>query len=426
MKILTISLNAWNDTKATGNTFSNFFANKEEDTIFSNIYCRKEPYQNTICEKYYRVTESDIIKSLLKGTPCGNEVKCDKISEGHKDGKRISKTNVKDWLMHKFRPSVMLFFREFVWLTDRWKSLSLDKFLDEVSPDIIYMHGHNNRYMHDLLWYCQKKTNAKVVVFFGDDMYGLKSYRPGQLLYHQWLRKKLVYTIEHTDMLLGGSQKLCLEYGERFSRVFYPQYKTCTNIVFPNVIGPKSHFSLVYAGNLLYGRKEMLIQLVKVLKKVNQLHESKIQLFIYSANPLSLKELSILNDCSNSFFMGGKPYKEICEILNKCDVSLFLESFEKHNIRQTRLSFSTKIIDYMQSSSSLLVYGPKEIASVQYLADSCAALVANNEAEMESILDTILNDPTILNEYAALKHKFALENHVSSILLDNFQKLVKQ
>lgn len=65
MKILTISLNALNDTMATGNTFSNFFSCLTESDEIANVFCRNEPIDNKICKKYFRVTESDIIKSLF-------------------------------------------------------------------------------------------------------------------------------------------------------------------------------------------------------------------------------------------------------------------------------------------------------------------------------------------------------------------------
>lgn len=425
MNILTISLNAWDDTQATGNTFSNFFESKDNDLVFSNIYCRNEPFDNHICTNYYRVTESDIINSIRTGNPvCGNVINSFSKSVNH-EKKNKQTYSLKDWIFHKFRPSALLFLREFLWLTNRWMTPELNQFLKDVSPDVIYMHGHNNRYMHNLLWYCQRMTGAKVVVFFGDDMYGIKSYRLGQLIYHQWLRKKLKYTIEHADMLLGGSENLCVEYGNKFNKIFYPQYKTCKTILPPNIINEKGELSIVYAGNLLYGRKELLMRFSELLHRVNKENSTKIKLHIYSASPISEKERIILDDGDNCVFEGARPYRVICEILNKCDASLFLESFDKQNIRQTRLSFSTKIIDYMQSSSSLIVYGPHEIASVQYLEFSKSVLVAHNDDELLEVLREIQKNPCVLNEYASKKYNFALKNHSTSTLIPRIKNLVQ-
>lgn len=423
MKILTISLNAWNDTQATGNTFSNFFNTKDKDLVFSNIYCRNEPYDNHICKYYYRVTESDIVNCIKTGNSvCGNVVHSLDHSESLK--KKESTSYLKDLILHKYRPSALLFLREFLWLTNKWKTSELNKFLKDVAPDVIYMHGHNNRYMHNLLWYCQKITGAKVVVFFGDDMYGIKSYRLGQLIYHKWLRKGLKYTIEHADLLLGGSENLCVEYNKMFNKEFLPQYKTCNNILPPNTIRKKDELTIVYAGNLLYGRKKLLIRISKLLFQINNGSSTKIKLHIYSASPINENEKLYLDDGKNCVFEGARPYNVICDILNQCDASLFLESFDKENIRQTRLSFSTKIIDYMQSSSSLIVFGPHEIASVQYLETSESALIAHNDDELLDILHKIQIDPCVLNDYANKKYEFAIKKHSVSTLIPRLKKLV--
>jgi len=277
MNILTISLNAWNDTQATGNTFSNFFESRDNDMLFSNIYCRNEPIDNHICKNYYRVTESDIVRSLKCRTKlCGQVVLYNPMANTKCTKQKQNKSKFVDGFLHKYRPSFLLFIREFIWDTNRWKTAELDQFLNIVSPDVIYMHGHNNRYMHNLLWYCQNKTNAKVIVFWGDDMYGIKSFRPGQLLYHQWLRRKLKYTILHADLLLGGSDNLCSEYGARFNRIFLPQYKICNTIAPPKKQDCNKDITLVYAGNLLYGRKELLASVSKVLSQVNDNHKNKI------------------------------------------------------------------------------------------------------------------------------------------------------
>ena len=181
MKILTISLNAWNDTMATGNTFSNFFAGVSETDELANIYCRNEPVFNSLCQRYYRVTEKDIIKSLFSfcSSTCGHSfVKdCSKYEKDNGSQNNSFKQGVRNRIMgflRNHRLGSILFFRELIWLTNIWQNNRLRGFLEDFKPDIIYMHGHNNMYMHNLLWYCQKVTNAKVVVYWGDDMYNYK------------------------------------------------------------------------------------------------------------------------------------------------------------------------------------------------------------------------------------------------------------
>ena len=64
MKVLIITLNAWSDTGSTGNTISNVFGDAT-DIQFANLYCRNEPINNNLCHTYYKITEDQIIKSLI-------------------------------------------------------------------------------------------------------------------------------------------------------------------------------------------------------------------------------------------------------------------------------------------------------------------------------------------------------------------------
>ena len=424
MRILTLSLNAWNDTQATGNTFSNFFSGCDSNMVFYNVFCRNEPIQNDICSNYFCITEGDVLHALINKEFCGKRVK----QSINKSNIKFSntKSRVKDWVFHKYRPSILLFLRELIWLTNKWKNTNLDGFLKEAAPDIIYMHGHNNRYMHNILWYCQEVTSAKVVVFFGDDMYGYKSHNVGYLLYQNWLRKKLKFSIDHADLLLGGSEKLCEEYEGIFNKKFYVQYKTCTELCKPYAFVDKPELSMVYAGNLLYGRKEALIEIANLLKELNSKSVHRLKLYIYSSTVLTEKENSLLNDEANSFYLGAKSYKNICEILNNCDIALFLESFDKANKCQTRLSFSTKIIDYMQASSAIVAYGPNDIASIEYLMKSGIAIVANSRQTLASKLSEIISSPEMLTELAEKKYHYALEYHTKQLILKRFKDLLNK
>ena len=74
MRILVLSLNAWNLSNSTGNTISNLFRGLEDTDEVANIYCRNEAINNTICKKYFRVTEGDIIRCLLTLKSCGTVI----------------------------------------------------------------------------------------------------------------------------------------------------------------------------------------------------------------------------------------------------------------------------------------------------------------------------------------------------------------
>jgi len=428
MRILTLSLNAWNDTKATGNTFSNFFGDFEQfDVEFANIFCRNENVDNHICHRYYKITETDIVNNLFSDHRKPGD-KFEYNSATNHSGNNVPQTglvsSIKSWIAYRWRPATLLFARELLWSVGRWESQELKQFLLDFKPDIIYMHGHNNFYMHHLLWFCQEITNAKIVLFFGDDMYGYKSKMPIKRMYEYFLRKTLKESISRSSLLLGGSFELCTQYSGIFNKKFIPQFKTCNTVDY-KLREFSRPYSIVYAGNLLYGRDVMLCKFAESVRSFNSQHGKSYELHVYSNCELTDKTVYCLNDGENTFLHAAVSYKEICRILNDCDICLFIESFRKNDILSTRLSFSTKIIDYLQSSSSLIVIGPNSISSVKYLINSNAGIYIDNLDKIEDTLNSIYDKPEVLIETSSRKKMLAENNHSKHHLLERMETILK-
>jgi len=388
MRILTISLNAWNDTMATGNTFSNFFKNLKPEDQIANIYCRDENINNKICKLYFKVTERDQIIKIFDKSHCGSVFKYSHVSLLNTP-KKYKSNNLKQilfGLLQKIRPSILLYIREFLWDMNIWKSQCLFDFLKDFHPDIIYMHGHNNIYMHKLLWYCQKVTNAKVAVFFGDDMYNDKGETFLKKKYHKRYQKQLEFTINNANILFGGSPKLVEEYGSIFGRQFNLLIKSCDSFSLCKDKNTSCPITLMYAGNLLYGRDSVLKDVANIIQLINK-DRVIFQMHIYSASYTDTKTKKILNDGINSFLHAPKNFSEICHLLNQTDLALFVESFDERYKKQTRLSFSTKIIDYFQADTAILTYGPADVSSIDYLLHSKVSFTATSFDELKEVLN---------------------------------------
>lgn len=411
MKVLVLTLNAWDDTGSTGNTISNLFKDPE-DIEFANIYCRNEQVNNSLCHRYFKITESQILNNLCHKDRCGENQIIDNYTKTDTQNNDLLSNNNMGNFLRKYRPTSLLFLRELIWLLPVWKNKRLDKFLQEFNADVVYMHGHTNLYMHRLMKYCAKKSNAKIVMFYGDDMYGRKGYMPLTYLYESLYRSRLRRSIGLSSLLFGGSLKLCDEYKEIFGKDFYPMFKECDLKGVLGQITFSKPYKIVYAGNLLFGREKAIKELAQRIQTINQQYGSiQFQLHIYSNTAPEQATLLIINDGSNCIYWGRKPYSEVCQVLNNSEFSLFLESFDKSNIRKTRLSFSTKIIDCMQSDSALLAIGPKELASMDYIIKNKLGFVATSEAGIEEVLRYIIDNPDEIGESVNRKYHFARENH---------------
>ena len=69
MKILLITDEIWNDSIHGNNVLSNWFDGF--DAEFANICCCPGLPENNCCDKYFQITDSMMLKSILKGKRAG-------------------------------------------------------------------------------------------------------------------------------------------------------------------------------------------------------------------------------------------------------------------------------------------------------------------------------------------------------------------
>jgi hypothetical protein len=124
--------------------------------------------------------------------------------------------------------------------------------------------------------------------------------------------------------------------------------------------------------------------------------------------------------------MGCKPYSEVCKDMDQSDLVLFLESFDRRSIQTTRLSFSTKIIDCMQSTAGILAIGPLEIASMDYLAKNNLGYIISDIEKLDEKLEYLVNHTEIIQELNRHKVEFAEEYHTNTSMkaLNELRKIV--
>lgn len=418
MKILVITLNAWNLSNSTGNTISNLFAGLNANDEVANIYCRNEVIDNTICKRYFKVTESDILKNIFTHQKCGSVI-CNCFNSHNRleinNNRSEINNNKRASFFKKHRHIVFLLLREIIWTFPVWKNDKFKGFVRDFAPDVIYMHGHYNLYMHWILSYCQEISGAKVVMYWGDDMYGRKNKTPLGYFYESLLRKRFRKSIEVSSLLFGGSLQLCDEYSKLFDKKFTPFFKECKQIRSDEKKKFESPLTVVYAGNLLFGREAIMVQFVKAIAHVNYGSVTPLLYLKIISNTVPSKEsLSYLDDKKNSCFLGSKSYSEVCEEMDKSDMALFIESFAPQCILSTRLSFSTKIIDCLQSKAAILAIGPKEIASIDYLSQNHLGYIITDVNEIEQKLSYLTNHPEILYMLNKKKVEFAIKNHTNT------------
>ena len=419
MKILFVSQAAWDDKNSVGNTLSNWFeGDLWKNYEFLHFYTRKQNPHNRINATYYNLSAIDIIKGILKfkirGKVFSNLNKNFEIIETSQLNKEInqidklhSATNKKDFIY---------FLHEQVWNSKIWFNKSFKKFLDK--PDILFCFATNQYILLPIVKYLKKHTNCKIVLFIADDVYGAID---NVAWYRQcYLRKEFEKCIEYSDKLYAVSEEMCELYEQRFNKPVEVLYKGCDLSTEPKGF-LNEPIKIVYAGNLYYGRDDTLAELAKALEKINST-KTVAKLEIYTGATITSEIERKLNIVGSSEIMGSRPYNEIKEIMKNADIVLHVESFEEKQKELVKYSFSTKIIDCLQSGNVVLGIGPSNIASIEYLKKIDGAFVIDDMDNIFDSISKILNEKNILNENAKKTRDFAKENHELTVVREKLKE----
>ncbi|MCR6546201.1 glycosyltransferase [Dehalobacterium formicoaceticum] len=433
MKLLVLTRSPWDDTNSLGNTMTNFWAGWNSEDI-SNIYCRAAKPNNNVCQRYYSITEKELLRSIFKPSYLPGKTF---IWNEYKEN-----TNFED-KEAKYEEKLYSFFRknsfviaqwgqEFLWKIGKWNNSNLDQFLFNFKPDIIFASCFATSYPHKLLWYIKEKTNAKVVLFHADDYLTVDGLGGSTFA---WVNRKIrakrvTQSAKEADMNYCISHKQQEEYSLKLKKEMKLLYKGAD-------FSKKSIYKrdnsgelirIVYVGSILCGRWKTLGMLARQIKQINAI-KPIFELLIYSQYQPSHEAVESMAIDGASHFMGKVPATQVPQVLNDADIVLHVESFDIKERLATRLSFSTKIVDCFHSGRCVFAIGWKEAASIDYLIKNDAALVATDEKSIVIQLDRIINNQDLIEEYAQKAWECGIRNHqidkIQKGLYEDLVKLVK-
>ena len=408
MNILVFSDSAWDDTNSLGNTMSNFFSgNAWKNDNFSNIYLRNAKPNNKVCKKYYRMTIFDMVKHFFNKEKIGFEF------DYENENKQIENTSKEKSeqklinILHKYSIQPIYYFMDWIYRKEKWNNKKLKKYISDFKPDIVFSFLTNVSILNPFVEYIKKNTNAKVIVFIADDVYG--QYTRRNALFRKKYLKDMENIINNSDIIYAISNELCEEYGKIYNKEIKLLYKGC-KFNYPVKSEINSIIKFVYAGNLLYGRDKILAKIAKAIEKCNK-NKPKAFLEIYTGTNINEDLEKSLNIENSSSIMGKRNYEEIKQIMNNAEYNLHVESFDCKNMEDVKYSFSTKIIDCLQSGSTCIGIGPSNISSIKYINKIPGAYVIEDLEKIEANIyelienkDQILNNAKIIREYALEKH----------------------
>ena len=425
-KILISTISAWNQNSGA-NTYSAMFSKFKKDAEIANIYFRADMPDSDVAKRYFHILENEVIKSIFhRDRITGKEVS--NYTLNGEDTLRIQSEKNRYSRFSKRHNPFFMWGREVLWKLGRWNSKELNFFLNDIAPDIFFFPLSNYCYFNRVNEYIVKKCKPKMVVgFLGDDTFTYK--QRSDLFYYInrfFIRKSVKRLVGQCDEVLA----ICPKMKQECDRFFHINSEVITKPI--RDVAPSCYIRdlskpirLIYTGGLYLGRDESLISLAKAIQEINQ-EKQYMYLDIYTNTSLKNEILSALNIPGCCEVKGSIPQCQVFEEQEKSDILVLVESFSD---KTARLSFSTKITDYLSSNRCILAIGPEDISSMEYLKNEDAAIICNSTQNILPILKQLKDDANLIKEYAEKGYRCGVRNHSSEEInkrLKNVLKLEEQ
>lgn len=427
IKILIISRTPWDSRNSFGNTFTNIFLGMKNVELY-NICCQAGVMDSPLVKEAIQFTERSVLKSFLnsKCDPC-LQMSLAKTADGteriYKTKKRVPKN------------TFTYFCRDIIWSFGRWKkSQKLQKFLMRIKPDVIYVPIYSSIYMCNFQNFIINKLNVPVVGHISDDVF---FYQKGLTalanLYRFKLRKKIKKLIDRCSYLEVFAENMKVAYEPIFNKKCYLIGKgidtesiELTPIDKANIVDKPIRF--LYTGNIGCERYKVLCDIAKAIDNCSD-NSNNVTLEIYSSTVLTKRMKKDFAKCKSLLFHGEADYQDIVKKQSEADLLIHVESFSNNAISATRMSFSTKIIDYMLAKKPILAVGPEEVNSIALLKDKNIAITITNKSLINKEIFDILSGKTDFIGYVQRSLEYVKEardiKKIQSGILLRMENLIK-
>lgn len=291
------------------------------------------------------------------------------------------------------------------------------------SPEVIFTNLGSIRQIR-LAQQISMKAGAPIVPFFNDDW--PRTYLKGDVLkaIPRWLLdRNLKQLMRKAPVGCAASDTMAKEYGERYGIPFEP-FMYCVDA--PPVQPPQPDGDVIrfcYVGGLHLDRWRSLVEVGQCL---GELPGMRAELLVYAPQKDLERYGPKMSGTGAIRLMGTLPAEAVAQCLVKNHVLVHVESFHPAMRLYTRLSFSTKLPQYLAAGRPVLAYGPEEVASCQYVRETgCGLVVGQQQRELlVDALRRLTSQPATRQEMGERAWRTARVKHESGAMRERFRRVL--
>lgn len=429
MKILLITSEEWNDYIYCNGVLTNWFTDFPAE--FAQIYVSPGLPNNHICMKYFQITDAQMVRSILGGPKAGKEIRM------QTDVKQLeaTKSNARRKGVYGFMKKLTLWCRtpvvvlqDAIWALGKYDRNAMEKFVKDFNPDVVYCPRKITPRLIRLEQLVSTMTGAPFVAFTADDEASYQQYEWSPLY---WIRRWCLHR-QFENHVPGFykhywtfSEEQATDYSHLYGVPASTLYK-CGN--FPEIFSARkvhSPIRLIFAGHIYCNRWKSLAAIGDALKVINR-NGLKMVLDVYTIDELTKKQSKALSSDRFINMKGAISPAQLAKEYQHADIALHVESFDKKYRLATRVSFSTKIIDLMTTGCAILAVCWSRHAGYQYLKEHDAAFCIDKYEDILPLLQRIVNNPSLIQEYARKAYDCGNQNHSREVIQTQIKQMFER
>ena len=417
MRVLIISHNVFSSTESMGKTLASYFACFKPEEL-AQFYIHSQVPTSIVCNRYYRMTDKDAIKSIV-GLSRGREFGIGDIDLNRGNARTDSGLTGTIYQKARKRTPCIYFARNLWWKLAHWESREFIQWLDAFCPECVFLASGDYAFIYDIALKIAKSRKVPLYISCMDDYYFNNKNSDSVLgrFQHKLFMQAVNRTMSYASKMFCICGKMSKDYSSLFN-------KLCITVHTPTTIREPLHMEkkkkISYLGNLGYNRDKQLIDIGRALKSLG-LEPDHIDVYSTESRSEILANLTEENGIAFHGFVGAE---DVLKIMGESLAVIHTESFDNEIRRSVKYSISTKIADSLASGTCIFAYGPEEIASISYLSDNKAAFCCTEKDSLENMLHKMIQDEEsrnmIIRNALVLSKNHSIER-TPSILKDELQ-----
>lgn len=409
-RVLVISHNVFSESGNMGKTMMHMLAGIPPQQL-AQLYFHQEIPTRACCLRYFRITDSDVLHSVVT-RKARYRIFTEQDIDETTSVSRTDKGNLaKVYQFSRRRTPAIYFLRNLMWSIGKWKSKALEDWAKAFEPDVIFLAASDYAFPYQVALYLSKLLSVPIVMWCADDHYIMpgKNGTPVRRIQCRRLLRLAKQVAAQAKTVITISDRMQKDYAALFG--FPTKTIRISAGINAQALPMQQRSGIAYVGNLGINRIAPLAELGRALKQAGLPEFPTIQVYTGEKNPAILQQINEENGLTNCGYLPGN---QVEALLGKSKFLLITEDFGEQSIRRTKYSLSTKVAESLRSGACIFAYGPPEIASISYLREYHAACVLERAADFPEKIVQLCQHPEQYAGYVQDAQALAERFHCAS------------